>query len=56
MSLPHPRAVIIIEGDEESGSNDIEIVVERNLKLIGDVNLVICLDSGCKNYDQLWYP
>ncbi len=50
----HARCVIIIEACEESGSYDLPYYIEALQKRIGDVSLVICLDSGCGNYDQLW--
>lgn len=50
----HPRIVIMIEGSEESGSCHLPYYVEKLKKEIGNVDLVICLDSGCANYDQLW--
>ena len=51
---PHARCVILIEACEESGSFDLPFYIEALEKRIGDVSLVICLDSGCGNYDQLW--
>jgi acetylornithine deacetylase/succinyl-diaminopimelate desuccinylase-like protein len=50
----HARCVILIEACEESGSYDLPYYIEALSKRIGDVSLVICLDSGCGNYDQLW--
>ncbi len=48
------RCVILIEACEESGSYDLPAYVEHLLPRIGSPSLVICLDSGCGNYDQLW--
>ncbi|PYQ47630.1 MAG: peptidase M20, partial [Acidobacteria bacterium] len=50
----HSRIVIIIECCEESGSPDLPAYIELLSKRIGTPSLVICLDSGCGNYDQLW--
>jgi acetylornithine deacetylase/succinyl-diaminopimelate desuccinylase-like protein len=50
----HARLVILIEASEESGSPDLPHYVERLAPRIGPVSLVVCLDSGCGNYDQLW--
>ncbi len=50
----HKRAVILIEGCEESGSFDLPHYLEHLGSRIGAVSLVLCLDSGCGNYDQLW--
>jgi acetylornithine deacetylase/succinyl-diaminopimelate desuccinylase-like protein len=52
--LPHARAVILIEACEESGSYDLPAYIEHLAPRIGQLSLVICLDSGCANYDQLW--
>jgi acetylornithine deacetylase/succinyl-diaminopimelate desuccinylase-like protein len=51
---PHARCVVIIEGCEESGSYDLPFYIEKLASRIGVPSLVICLDSGCGNYDQLW--
>ncbi|MBL8859332.1 MAG: M20 family metallopeptidase [Planctomycetes bacterium] len=52
--IPHARCVVLIEACEESGSYDLPFYIDALEKRIGDVSLVICLDSGCGNYDQLW--
>lgn len=52
--VPHPRCAILIECCEESGSFDLPHYVDRLAARIGQPDLVICLDSGCGNYDQLW--
>ena len=52
--LPHARCVLLIEGCEESGSYDLPFYVEHLSDRIGQPSLVVCLDSGCGNYDQLW--
>lgn len=52
--VPHARCVIIIEADEESGSNDLPLYIDVLKERIGSPSLVICLDSGCGNYEQLW--
>lgn len=51
---PHPRIVGLIETCEESGSYDLLPYVNALRLRLGDVGLVICLDSGAGNYDQLW--
>ena len=50
----HPRIVGLIETSEESGSADLLPYVDALRTRLGDVGLVICLDSGAGNYDQLW--
>lgn len=52
--VAHARCVLLIEACEESGSYDLPFYVEHLATRIGDPSLVICLDSGCGNYDQLW--
>ncbi|WP_313077301.1 M20/M25/M40 family metallo-hydrolase, partial [Melaminivora sp.] len=52
--VPHPRIVGLIETCEESGSGDLPAYIDALKERLGDVALVICLDSGAGNYDQLW--
>lgn len=52
--VAHPRIVGLIETSEESGSFDLLPYVDALRPRLGDVGLVICLDSGAGNYDQLW--
>ena len=52
--LPHNRCVVIIEACEESGSYDLPHYIEHLGDRIGQPSLVVCLDSGAGNYDQLW--
>jgi acetylornithine deacetylase/succinyl-diaminopimelate desuccinylase-like protein len=51
---PHARCVVMIEACEESGSPDLPYYVDHLTPRIGQPSLVVCLDSGCANYDQLW--
>ena len=53
-AVPHARCVIVIEACEESGSYDLPYYIDHLADRIGHPSLVICLDSGCGNYDQLW--
>ncbi len=52
--LPHPRLVGLIETSEESGSPDLLPYIDALRPRLGDVGLVVCLDSGAGNYDQFW--
>ena len=52
--VAHPRIVGLVETCEESGSYDLLPYVDALRPRLGDVSLVICLDSGAGNYDQLW--
>jgi acetylornithine deacetylase/succinyl-diaminopimelate desuccinylase-like protein len=52
--IPHARCVGIIESCEESGSFDLPAYIDVLKPRLGNVSLVVCLDSGAGNYDQLW--
>eukprot|EP01116_Phalansterium_solitarium_P000457 TRINITY_DN102_c0_g2_i1.p2 TRINITY_DN102_c0_g2~~TRINITY_DN102_c0_g2_i1.p2 ORF type:complete len:478 (-),score=207.75 TRINITY_DN102_c0_g2_i1:204-1637(-) len=49
-----PRISIVIEACEESGSGDLDHYMTLLSPRLGDVGLIICLDSGCGNYEQFW--
>ncbi len=53
-NIEHPRVVGLIETCEESGSYDLLHYIEALKSRLGEVGLVVCLDSGAGNYDQLW--
>jgi acetylornithine deacetylase/succinyl-diaminopimelate desuccinylase-like protein len=50
----HARIVGLIECCEESGSYDLPAYLDALHARIGKPDLVIGLDSGCGNYEQLW--
>jgi acetylornithine deacetylase/succinyl-diaminopimelate desuccinylase-like protein len=52
--IPRARCVVIIEGCEESGSFDLPYYIDHLRERIGTPSLVVCLDSGAGNYDQMW--
>ena len=52
--LPHARCVVIVEACEESGSYDLPAYIDHLKDRIGHPSLVVCLDSGAGNYEQLW--
>jgi len=52
--MPRPRCVGLIETCEESGSPDLPAYLRKLAPRLGQVQLVVGLDSGCGNYDQLW--
>jgi len=52
--IPHARCVVMIEACEEPGSCDLPYYVDNLAARIGKPSLIVCLDSGCGNYDQLW--
>jgi acetylornithine deacetylase/succinyl-diaminopimelate desuccinylase-like protein len=52
--IAHARAVVVIEASEESGSPDLPFYMDALAERIGKVSLVVCLDSGCGDYERLW--
>jgi acetylornithine deacetylase/succinyl-diaminopimelate desuccinylase-like protein len=52
--IPRARCVVMIEACEESGSYDLPYYVDHLLDRIGNPSLVVCLDSGCGDYERLW--
>lgn len=52
--IPHARCVVMIEACEESGSYDLPYYVDHLASRIGKPSLIVCLDSGCGNYEQMW--
>jgi acetylornithine deacetylase/succinyl-diaminopimelate desuccinylase-like protein len=50
----HGRCVVLIEASEESGSPDLPAHVEALATRIATPSLVVCLDSGCIDYDRMW--
>jgi len=50
----HARVVVLIECCEESGSYDLPAYLDKLEPRIGVPALVVGLDSGCGNYEQLW--
>ena len=52
--VARPHCVGLIETCEESGSDDLPTYLEALAPRMGDVQLVVALDSGAGNFDQLW--
>lgn len=52
--VPHARMVMLIEACEESSSYDLPHYIDHLSERIGEPSLVVCLDSGAGNYEQLW--
>jgi len=50
----HARCVLLLETGEESGSPDMPAYVEHLADRLGEVSLVVCLDSGAADYDRMW--
>src|SRR5260221_4902184 len=53
-AIPRPRCVGLIETCEESGSYDLPAYLDALAPRMGDVGLVVALDSGAGNYEHLW--
>jgi acetylornithine deacetylase/succinyl-diaminopimelate desuccinylase-like protein len=52
--LSHTRCVVLIEASEESGSPDLPAHLQALTGRIGTPSLVLCLDSGCLDYERMW--
>jgi len=52
--VQHARCVALIETCEESGSFDLPAYLAHLRPRIGTPSLVVCLDSGCGDYQRLW--
>lgn len=52
--LKHGKATILIEGSEESGSIHLFPYIDDLKERIGNPSLLVCLDSGCKDYERIW--
>lgn len=50
----HARCIVVLETSEESGSPDLPAYLEHLKPRLGEVTLVVCLDSGGFDYDRLW--
>ena len=50
----HGRCLVLIEASEESGSPDLMAHLDALGDRLGDVVLLVCLDSGCATYDTMW--
>ena len=60
MGGKHARCIVLIEASEESGSPDLSAHIEAlsrdfgDGRSLGEIDLVVCLDSGCSDYERLW--
>jgi acetylornithine deacetylase/succinyl-diaminopimelate desuccinylase-like protein len=50
----HARCLVLLETSEESGSPDLPAYLEAFRARLGDISLVVCLDSGGQDYERLW--
>jgi len=53
-AIGHGRVVVVIEASEESSSLDLEAHLDALAGELGEVDLLVCLDSGALTYDRLW--
>ena len=53
-NIPQAHCVVLIEACEESGSYDLPTYIDHLSDRIGTPSLVVCLDSGCGDYERLW--
>lgn len=52
--LGYPRCTLLIEASEESSSVDLPAYIEHLAPRLGEPGLIVALDAGCGNYEQLW--
>jgi len=52
--VPMPRVVMVLETEEESGSDDLIALLKAAEPLIQEPDCCFCMDSGCLDYKQLW--
>lgn len=55
-NIPHAKVIVLIEACEESGSPDLPFHLDSLIQenLLGDVSLIVCLDSGAGSYDAFY--
>jgi acetylornithine deacetylase/succinyl-diaminopimelate desuccinylase-like protein len=49
-----PRIVLVLETEEESGSDFLISLLKVAEDFIQKPDVLICLDSGCLDYEQMW--
>ena len=49
-----PRCVLVLETEEESGSDFLIDLLDAASEYTGKPDVLICLDSGTLDYNQLW--
>jgi len=54
LGMGHGRVVLLVEASEESGSPDLAAYLDHLAGRLGDLALVVCLDSGGPTFDRLW--
>lgn len=54
LNIPHPKIIMTFESDEESGDDAEYYIAKLAGNKIPTVDMVVCLDSGCLDYNRLW--
>ena len=49
-----PRIVLVLECEEESGSDDLDYLLSKNEDLIQKPDVCICCDSGALKHNTMW--
>jgi acetylornithine deacetylase/succinyl-diaminopimelate desuccinylase-like protein len=49
-----PRIALVLETEEESGSSSLVKLLDLAKDVIQKPDILICMDSGCLDYEQLW--
>ena len=49
-----PRVLIVIETEEESGSESLLYLLDKAKDIIKTPDYCFCMDSGCMDYESLW--
>lgn len=49
-----PRIAMVLESEEESGSQSLISLLEEAEQVIGKPDYCVCMDSGVLDYDQFW--
>ena len=49
-----PRICVVLETEEESGSDSLVSLLEESKEYVGEPDFMFCLDSGCLDYERLW--
>lgn len=52
--MPMPRVCLVLETEEESGSDHLEELLAMAKDVIGIPDFLFCMDSGCIDYNHLW--
>ena len=52
--VPVPRCVMVLETEEESGSQNLLQLLALAKETIGNPDIVFCMDSGAFDYEALW--